>query len=148
MDTRSAEALHRQLMLLTMALVGGVVTFGGVVAALDLGGDRGGSSLDANLRIVIALGGVVVLVGASVIGRMLAASGDPAPDATAHRIRTRTIVSMALRESVGLLGGVLGLLTGDYPLMAGLVAASAATMILGIPGRARIEEQLREGRRR
>ena len=70
---------------------------------------------------------------------------EPGADAdeTAERIRTGVIVAMALRESVGLMGAVLGLVTGELLLMAALVAASAATMMLGLPGRDALEHTLR-----
>lgn len=147
-DQRLVENLHRQLLVLTMALVGGVVTFSGIVGAMAAGRDVDAAGLEPAVRLALAIGGAAVLVGAAIVGRLLIdAPGDPDPESIAGRIRTGVIVSMAMRESVGLMGGVVGLLTGDYLLMAGLAAGSAATMVLGMPGRTAIEEKLRRAGR-
>lgn len=142
----AAGRLHRQLLFLTLALAGGVVTFGVVVAGLYLAGREPAMPLEPSLRIGVVVLGVALLGAAQLVGQALA---RPAPGATAasaetaEKIRTAVIVAMGMRESVGLLGSVVGLLTGELLLMSALVAASAATMIFGVPGRDEVENRLR-----
>lgn len=139
-----AESLHRTLLLLTLALVSGVVGFGVVVAVLSVGGREATLAISVPVQAMIGAGALSILVAAGFVG---SAVSRPEPgssaDAAADRIRTGVIVAMAMRESVGLLGAVLGLLSGELLLMSALVAASAAMMVLGVPGRDALEHTLR-----
>ena len=136
--------LHRTLLLLTLALVSGVLGFAAVVTVLTLRGQEASMALSLPLQAGVALVGVALLTTAQGMGSALSRTEPGADaDATAERIRTGVIVAMALRESVGLMGAVLGLVTGELLLMAALVAASAATMMLGLPGRDALEHTLR-----
>jgi hypothetical protein len=130
--------------MITLALVGGVVGLGVVVAVLNLGGRVPSMTLAMPMRAGIAVFGVALLGAAQVVGHSLfRPTSQAGAEITVEKIRTGVIVAMGLRESVGLLGSVLGLLTGELLLMSGLVAASAATMILGLPGRDELEDTLR-----
>jgi hypothetical protein len=136
--------LHRTLFVLTLALVSGVLGFGAVVAVLHLGGREASMALSLPLQAGLALAGVALLATAQRMGSALSRPAPGAPaEATVERIRTGVIVAMALRESVGLMGAVLGLVSGELLLMSALIAASVATMILGIPGRDELEHTLR-----
>lgn len=133
-----ADQAHRQLTIITFALVGGMTLFAGVVAMLHTGGSMapawdGGTTL----RLAAALVGVGLLaVGAMLTPRPGSAPGAPAGGhESPGSILNRTIAAQAVREGAGMLGGVVGLLTGDLLLMAALVAASAAAMIVALPSR-------------
>ncbi len=139
-----AATLHRTLLLLILALVSGVVGFGVVVAVLTLGGREAAVAISVPIQALVGVGAVSMLVTAQWVGSMLSRPEPGASaDAAADRIRTGVIVATAMRESVGLLGAVLGLLTGELLLMSALIAASVAMMILGLPGRDALEHLLR-----
>ena len=140
----TAATLHRTLLILTLALVLGVLGFGIVVAILSLGGGESSFSVTLPIQAIVGVGALALLTGAHFVGSALSRSGPgSSTDEVAERIRTGVIVAMAMRESVGIMGAVLGLLSGELVLMSALVAASAATMLLGLPGRDELEHRLR-----
>lgn len=133
-----ADQAHRQLAIITFALVGGMTLFAGVVAMLHTSGSMAPAW---NGGTMLRLGAAVVGVGLLAVGAMLTPRPGSAPGAPAGgqespgSILNGTIVAQAVREGAGMLGGVVGLLTGDLLLMAALVAASAAAMIVALPSR-------------
>lgn len=139
----SADLVHRQLLVITLALAAGVVTFALVVVGMGLAGLAGAGSVEGPVRLGAALLGVALLVVAPILSGTLTRAPREADRAeVAQRLQSGFIIGQALREAVGLIGVVAGYLTGDVVLMAALVTASVATMLVALPGRDALRRRL------
>lgn len=140
-------SLHRQLQVMTLALLSGMLLFGAVVAGLSLSGATAPAPAQPLLRIGAAVAGLLLLVTAQVVGPLMSrtTAHATAPE-VARSLWTGVVVAMALREGAGLLGGVVGFVTGDLLVMTALLVAAVVTMLLGVPGREEIERRLRNAR--
>lgn len=140
------DQAYRVLLIICLALVFGVVAFAGVAAFLSSSGAFPGFlGFSPLVRTGIAVGFLVLLVGAYPLQSM---AGGPVPvDDAASALQahqTKTIVGMAVREFVGIAGGVLILLSGDLVLGGTLVGLTVITMLLALPRK----EEMRAAMRR
>ncbi len=126
---------RKQLIGITVTLIGGVLLFAGFVTVLHVR-----STLDPPYPgPALRLG--ALLLGMGLLGAAHWATARPGPGSP-HRGRedgdrffTRLVVAQAIREAAGLLGSVAGYLTGDLLATWALAAAAVAAMLAGIPGR-------------
>jgi hypothetical protein len=140
-----ADAAQRQIRIVSAGLSVGVVALVGVVAFLVTSGAFTPTlSLPAAATWGIAGAGVLALGAGRVVGRRLRrAPAGAGPEAVATRWVNGAVIATALAETPGLLGGLLGLLTGDLLLMAGLAALSVLGILTGSPPRDELERLLR-----
>lgn len=144
----TVDQTHRQVSLITFALISGMTIFAVVVGVLHSGGSIDPTlTASATLRLVAAVIGVGLLATA----HLITPRPGSAPGASSRGgenpggIVSGTIVPQAIREGVGMLGGMVGFLTGDLLLMGALVAAAAASMVVGLPSRDEIRRRLGSG---
>ena len=86
---------------------------------------------------------IVTIFGASKIATHLRERPAASRDDVIQNFSLSVIIPQALRESVGLVGTVVGLLTADPTTTMGFAAVSVATMLVGAPRSDDIEVVLR-----
>lgn len=143
-----SDQVYRQLALVTAALISGVVIFAVVVVVLQNGevpdpSFTGGTTL----RLVAAVFGIGILAAAPLMSsRVRGGPGAPTggPDSPAAIVNS-VLIAQGMRDAVGMLGGMVGFLTGDLLLMGALVAAAVASMVVGLPSRDEVRRRLGPG---
>ncbi len=125
------------LRVICLAMIVGVVILGAVGAVLVRTGTVRPEAFPAAGTWSLAGVALLQLLLAPVLERRIAAGGGAA-SAAADRARRAVggkIVGFALREAAGILGVVLGLLTGELRWILGLGGLAVATMLLAFPRR-------------
>jgi hypothetical protein len=139
---------HRQAVLITAALAMGVASLAGVAVALVVTGTVEPVLVTTPLLRGAVLVPAVLLLGAAraLEARLRESPRGADPAEAAGRWLSGTVVGMALREAVGLLGGVIVLVTGD--VLAGLALAAGAllVMLLAAPRQSDLARRLRGAR--
>lgn len=117
------------LKLIRLALLGGVLVFGIVIAWLT---GSGGYPADTSLAGVLRLAFLVLAAGTlAALMVVRTAQGRAAAD----RRGTFAIVGWALGEGIALFGGVAWLLAGELPLyLTGVAVLLVAFLLVPVPG--------------
>jgi hypothetical protein len=146
----SVDQAHRVLTIICLALVGGVVTMAGVSVILVTSGTFP-PFLGYPEAVRLGVGAfLLLLLGASypVYRHAGGATNPDEPGGALSAFQTKVIAAMALREFVGIAGGLLILLSRDMVLGGTLVVLSVATMLLALPRKEDLREALQESTRR
>lgn len=140
-----AHEAHRRVVAINGALALGVITFVGVVVfLLTAGGVEAIAPLGPAVTWGAAGAGLLALAAGRIVGPRLRDAPRRADAATVvSRWVNGSIISGALAEGAGLMGGVLGLLSGELALAVGLGAVSILAIATGIPSREALEQRLR-----
>jgi hypothetical protein len=132
-------------LVITAALAGGVILLAGVASFLVMRG-----AMTPYMATTPLLRGIVVVIAIFFLGTARAierrirrgpAHADREAIVRAHF--SGTLVGMALREAVGLLGGMMILVSGDVAAGAALAGAAVLVMALALPKGDDLEERLR-----
>jgi hypothetical protein len=126
----------RQLTIICLAILSGVIIFSGVVWYLLRTGDLPPGDLDLPSWMGTLFNGValLVLVKAYLLPRLFRAPGPGAPeDAVLAWHKRNTILGFALREGAAFIALVGALLTGRLTGASAMVGLAVVTMILAWP---------------
>lgn len=139
------DQAHRVLLVICLALAGGVIVMAGVAFALVSGGHFPpflGFPAGIRIGIAVFLG---LLLGASYPVHRAAGGFQEVTDAATalQSFQTRVITAMAMREFVGMAGSVLILLSRDIAVGGTLAALSVVSILLALPRKADMQEAVR-----
>lgn len=133
---RSAEQARRRLTLLLVALINGLVLYGGLAVLFGRRLTGGRQLLDLPAPLVLGLLGVC-LVGTAV-GLVAGRSGQDrlrgSTQQIAARVGNRRILGAALIEGFGFIAIMLGFLTDAFPMALVPAAAAVAMLFMLRPG--------------
>jgi hypothetical protein len=132
-DAAAAAGAVRRLRVIAGGVALGIVMAVGVLGLMHAAGSAEdvavGEAMEPVLGVIILLA-AVLLVAAPFVERALLSRGTADP---VQRYQTAKIVSLALRETVGLLGFVVGLLSGSLLWAAALAGASLLAIAIAWP---------------
>jgi len=139
---------HRVLLIICLALAGGVAVMAGVAFMLVQTGTFPpflGFSPAVRLGVAAFL---FLLLAASYPIHNMAGGAVAVTDAASalQAFQTRVITSMAVREFVGIAGSVLILVSRDLAVGGTLAALSVITILLALPRREDLREAVRQAR--
>lgn len=130
----------RRLQILCFAILMSVIMVNVLLAILLSGGNLKPEPVSPDLPIILFAVGLALLVSSGAVKRAVfkradaeGFDGDPGKVFTAYQ--TATILAFALREAGGLIGFILGLLTGNPWWSWGLGGAAVIVMIFDWPKR-------------
>lgn len=141
------DRVHRGAATVVGALILGVVMFAGIAFAVGDTGVFPADLANAPFRWGMVALAAVILGAARPLSRKVASvpRGADAETTAAAWMRSR-IVGSALREAVGMLGGVM-ILLGDMEAGLALAAASIGVMLLAFPRKSDLEERVQRSSR-
>jgi hypothetical protein len=132
-DAAAAAQAVRRLRVIAGAMALGIMMAVGVLGLMHAAGSAGdvavGEAMEPVLGVIILLA-AVLLVAAPFVERALLSRGG---GGAIQRYRTAKVVSLALRETVGLLGFVVGLLSGSLLWAVALAGASLLAIAIAWP---------------
>lgn len=142
------DQAHRVLLIICLALAGGVAVMAGVAVMLvQTGTFPPFLGFSQGVRVGVAIFLALLLVASYPIHRMAGGAVAVTDAASAlQAFQTRVITAMAIREFVGIAGAVLMLLSRDFVVGGTLAALSVITILLALPRREDLREAVREAR--
>jgi hypothetical protein len=131
------DQVHRILSVMILIFAGGVASFAGVsFFVVSTGAFSPFLGYPEVVRLGIGVFLLFLLAMSYPLSRWSGAAnpGESRSDAVA-RFQTRAVVGAAVRESVGIMGGLLILLAGDVVLGVTAAALAVVTLVTGIPSK-------------
>lgn len=139
------DQAHRVLLIICLALAGGVAVMAGVaLMLLYTGAFPPFLGFSPGVRIGVAVF-LALLLGASYPVHRMAGGATAVTDGASalQAFQTRVITAMAMREFVGIAGSVLILLSRDLAVGGTLAALSVITILLALPRKDDMREAVR-----
>lgn len=143
------DQAHRVLLVISLALAGGVALMAGVSLILVQGGHfTAFLGFSPAVRVGVAVF-LALLLGASYPVYRLAGGPSEVPGAASglQAFQTRVITAMAMREFVGMAGAVLILLSRDLALGGTMSVLAVASILLSLPRKKELAEAVRKAER-
>ncbi|HSG46987.1 MAG TPA: hypothetical protein VLA43_04130 [Longimicrobiales bacterium] len=142
------DQAHRVLIIICLALAGGVAVMAGVaLMLLHTGAFPPFLGFSQGVRVGIALFLALLLAASYPVHRMAGGAVEVTDAASAlQAFQTRVITAMAMREFVGIAGSVLILLSRDMVVGGSLAALSVFTILLALPRKDDLREAVRRAR--
>ena len=142
------DQAHRVLIIICLALAGGVAVMAGVaLMLLHTGAFPPFLGFSRGVRVGVAIFLALLLAASYPVHRMAGGAVEVTDAASAlQAFQTRVITAMAMREFVGIAGSVLILLSRDMVVGGSLAALSVITILLALPRKDDLREAVRRAR--